>query len=282
MEGTPINEDYFIQRPHFNFFNKIYFSNFMKRNNPLHEWRSYHPYYRVKLANWYGIPPHATWVDGSIDYTYNKYNQASIGHNSPHENRKNKPFKDQGNGGDRIPKFASAPRGPTYVKHYLPKGCAKEINKYRKCVKSTKDIMSCYDQKINILEVCPKWVLEALRERKRVVMRATLIDNETYRRAMKVSDYNQNRSLKDISHDVRKQRSVRSDSYLFDDRYSPAHYPSPDQNTNVNLGENIKFNDVLGGNNVDLINKRRAYYQNNSYEYLRSQVQLGRDKYQDK
>ena len=280
MIDTPLNQDYFIQRPHFNFFNKIYFSNFMKRYNPFHEWRSYHPYYHVRFANWYGQPPHASWVDGSIDYTYNKFNQASIGHNSLHENRKNKPFRDQTNGGNRIPNYANQPRGPTYVYQYFPKGCAKEINKYKKCVKSTNDVMKCYDQKINIMEICPKWVLESLRERKKVIMRATLIDNETYRRAMKVSDYNQYRSLKDINHDVRKPRVVKPDSYLYDDRYSPIMYPSPDQNTNTNLGDDIKYNDVLGGNNIQRTEDRRAYYLKNSYEYLRSKVQFGKDKYQ--
>ena len=45
------------------------------------------------------------------------------------------------------------------------------------------------NEKINIMEVCPKWTLELLREKKRNLMRATLIDNQTYRRAMEVSEY---------------------------------------------------------------------------------------------
>ncbi len=87
------SHDYFYQRPHQNFLNKVFYSEFMKRNNPLHDWRSYHPLYHVRLANWKGDAPHASWVDGIIDYTYNKYNVGSIGHFHMHENRKNKPFK---------------------------------------------------------------------------------------------------------------------------------------------------------------------------------------------
>jgi hypothetical protein len=272
---TPMNEDYFIQRPHMNFFNKIYFSDFMKRYNPLHEWRSYHPYYRVRAANWYGRPPHTSWVDGSIDYTYNKYNQSSIGHSLQHENRKNKPFRNRTNGGDKIPSYANKPSVPTYVYQYYPKGCAKEIHKYKKCVKDHNDVALCVDQKINIMEVCPKWVLESLRERKRVLMRATLIDNETYRRAMRVSDYNQNRSLRDLKEDIKGPRNIRSDSYLYDDRYSPVIYPSPDQNTNINMGENIPYTDVLGGNKIDLINKSRTYYYYNSFESLKNAAEAG-------
>jgi hypothetical protein len=266
----PTNEDYFIQRPHHNFFNKIYFSNFMKRYNPLQEWRSPHPYYHVRLANWFGTPPHSTWVDGSIDYTYNKYNQGTIGHFHLHENRKNKPFRNRKNGGDKIPDYATRPIGPTYVKQYLPKGCAKEIHKYKKCVGETKDTAKCVDQKLNIMEVCPKFVLEALRERKRVLMRATLIDNETYRRAMKVSDYNKHRSLANISEDNHGPRKIRSDGYLSDDRYNPTVYPSADHNTNVNLGDGVTYNDVLGGNKIDQINQARTLYSKNSYEYLKN------------
>jgi hypothetical protein len=265
---TPINEDFFYQRPHHNLFNKIYFSDFMKRYNPLHEWRSPHPYYHVRMAKWYGKAPQATWVDGSIDYTYNKYNQNTIGHFHLHENRKNKPFKRR-DGGDKIPEFAQKPLYPTYAYEYYPKGCGKEVNKYKRCVSDKKDASKCIDQKINIMEICPKWVLEALRERKKVLMRATLIDNETYRRAMKVSEYNKHRSLRDIKADVKGERNIRGDGYLSDDRYNPTKYPSPDHNTNVNLGNQIIYNDILGGNKIENINSERKVFSTNTYDNLK-------------
>jgi hypothetical protein len=265
---TPMNEDYFIQRPHMNFFNKIYFSEFMKRYNPFHEWRSYHPYYHTRLANWYGTPPHSTWVDGSIDYTYSKYNKETIGHFDMHENRKNKPFRNK-DGALRVPNFAKAPIYPVYAIEHFPKGCNRQITNYKKCVKNKKDPSKCLDDKISIMEICPKWVLEILREKKRVLLRATLIDNETYRRAMKVESYNQGRTLRDLKDD-NKNLNVRGDGYWYDDRYNPTVYPSADQNTNVNLGYDPLYNDVLGGNNVDRIQDNRKKFSTNSYENLKS------------
>ncbi len=58
---TASNEDYFIQRPHHNLFNKFFYSDFMKRNNPFHEPRTFHPLQHVRLAPWYNMPPLTTW-----------------------------------------------------------------------------------------------------------------------------------------------------------------------------------------------------------------------------
>ena len=208
------NEDYFMQKPHYNAINKILYSDFMKKYNPFLELRSYHPLLFSRMAPWYGRPPLATWVDGVLDYSYNKHNNKTIGHFDMHENRKNKPFKQQDGGnktrGSRLP-----PVRPGYKPIYYPKGCGIEIKKYKECVNIKNDALKCMDQKINIMEICPKWVLELLREKKRIIMRATLIDNETYRRAMSVSPYNNDRSLNDIKEErtweYGKPENLRSD-----------------------------------------------------------------------
>ena len=133
-----------------------------------------------------------------------------------HENRKNKPNKTI-YGGDRVP-MKQTFLYPTYVPIYMPKGCGNEIQIYKKCVRETGKADRCLNEKINIMEVCPKWTLELLRERKRNLMRATLIDNQTYRRAMEVSDYNKGKSVKDIK--VAKTwkdgtpENLRSDAYI--------------------------------------------------------------------
>jgi len=101
------------------------------------------------------------------------------------------------NGGDRVATKNTFVY-PTYVPIYYPKGCSNEIQIYKECVKETGKPEKCMDQKLNIMEICPKWTLELLREKKRNLMRATLIDNQTYRRAMEVSDYNKGRSVKDL------------------------------------------------------------------------------------
>ena len=65
------------------------------------------------------------------------------------------------------------------------------------------------------MEVCPDHVLEALREKKKHYLRAESIDNETYKRAMQVSEFNKTRSVSDLklkSWDYGK--NLRSDTYF--------------------------------------------------------------------
>ena len=81
----------------------------------------------------------------------------------------------------------------------IPRGCLREIRKFQSCQASNgKGTEVCKPQKLSIMEVCPDHVLEALREKKKWYARAETIDNETYRRAMQVSDYNRGRSVSDL------------------------------------------------------------------------------------
>lgn len=97
----------------------------------------------------------------------------------------------------------------------IPRGCYKEIRKYQKCADSTEDKSQCFAAKIDIMEVCPEHVLEALREKKKWYLRAEMIDNDTYKRAMQVSDFNKNRSVSDLKlkdWSYGKAANLRSDS----------------------------------------------------------------------
>ena len=252
------SEDYFIQRPHHNFFNRIFYSDLWKKIVPFTESRSYSILERQRSAEWYGSAPQGTWVDGILDYTYNKHNVNSIGHFHMHENRKNKPHKDH-NGGDATNLQLSYPK---FGFTYYPKGCVREISNYKECrQQGGKD---CMELKINVVEVCPKWTLELMREAKKKKMKATIIDNKTYRAAMKVEDYNTHRSLRDIKDKYQHLRTFRRDGYYSDDRYNPALYPAPDSNSNVNLGDKILFSDILGGNRIELITNERTEALNNA------------------
>ena len=97
---------------------------------------------------------------------------------------------------------------------FIPKGCYREIRKYQSCAAGQgKD--KCFNEKISIMEVCPDHVLEGLRERRKWYLRAEAIDNETYKRAMTVGDYNRGRSVTDL--DVKDwsfghPRNLRSES----------------------------------------------------------------------
>jgi len=131
---------------------------------------------------------------------------------------------------------------------FIPRGCYKEIRKYQIC-SSQAGADACFQDKISIMEVCPDHVLEALREKKKWYLRAEMIDNDTYRRAMEVSDFNKGRSvteleLKTWAHG--KAKNLRSDSYFQDDRYEPTVFPHNHRYDNVNFPEQ-EFKDFFGG-----------------------------------
>ena len=97
------------------------------------------------------------------------------------------------------------------------------------------------------MEVCPDHVLEGLKEKKKWYARAETIDNETYRRAMQVSDFNRGRSVSDLklktwAHGNR----LRSDSWYQDDRWDPTKFSHPHRNDNVNFPEQ-EFMDFFRG-----------------------------------
>jgi hypothetical protein len=79
----------------------------------------------------------------------------------------------------------------------IPKGCFREIRNYH-LAKNNSSPEASFQEKINIMEVCPDHVLEALREKKKHYLRAEAIDNETYKRAMSVSDFNKGRSVSEL------------------------------------------------------------------------------------
>ena len=99
------------------------------------------------------------------------------------------------------------------------------------------------------MEVCPDHVLEGLREKKKWYARAEVIDNQTYKRAMTVSDYNKGRSVSDLklkTWDYGKSHNLRSDSVWQDDRYNPTLYAHPHRYDNVNFPEQ-EYKDIFGG-----------------------------------
>ena len=81
--------------------------------------------------------------------------------------------------------------------NFIPKGCYREIRKYNACATASGK-ENCMSEKISIMEVCPEHVLEGLREKRKWFLRAEAIDNQTYKRAMEVSDYNRGKSVSDL------------------------------------------------------------------------------------
>jgi len=80
------------------------------------------------------------------------------------------------------------------------------------------------------------------------MMRAELIDNQTYKRAMTVSDYNKGRSVTDLKlKNWQHGMNLRSDSLWEDDRYNPVKYAHTNRFDNVNFPEQ-EYKDIFGGN----------------------------------
>lgn len=136
----------------------------------------------------------------------------------------------------------------TLQPNFIPKGCYREIRKYQACAASAgKD--ACFNDKLSIMEVCPDHVLEGLREKRKWYLRAETIDNQTYKRAMQVSEYNKGRSVSDL--EIKNwayghPKNLRSGTTWEDDRYNPRKYPHPHRYDNVNFPEQ-EYKDVFGG-----------------------------------
>ena len=117
-------------------------------------------------------------------------------------------------------------------------------------------------EKIDIMEVCPDHILEALREKKKWYLRAEVIDNETYKRAMTVGDYNKGKSVSDLklkNWEYGKGGNLRSDSVWQDDRYNPTLYSHPHRFDNVNFPEQ-EYKDIFGGTIGQAEKKDQEYY----------------------
>ena len=165
--------------------------------------------------------PHQSWLWGNLDYMGNKYHRHYQAHDDWYHDRKNKTLYDKS--GSVWEHSTEMSYGCTLKPTMVPWGCQREIKKYNDCSDS-KGEGECFNEKISIMEVCPDFVLEALRERKKWYLRARVIDNSTYRRAMEVSPYNVGRSVTDLiprSWNYGTKHNLRPDSYWSDDNLSP-------------------------------------------------------------
>ena len=130
----------------------------------------------------------------------------------------------------------------------IPRGCYKEIRQYQACA-SEHGSESCTNEKVSIMEVCPDHVLEGLREKRKWYLRAEAIDNQTYKRAMKVSDYNKGRTVSDLEvkdWSYGSAKNLKTDTQFQDDRYNPIKFPHYHRYDNVNFPEQ-EYTDLFGG-----------------------------------
>lgn len=239
--------EYFYQKPHYDFANKILHSSTYKKLNPLRTYYDFQPERMVAMPMFFGQYPQFSWLYGNLDYSFKKYHRHYQTHDEWYPDRKNKSlgFKQ----GGFCDKSLRNPKYMTLIGVPAPRGCAKEIRNYHLC-KENKGAEQCFNEKISIMEVCPDHALEGLRERKKWYLRAKTIDNQTYRRAMTVSDYNKGRSVSDLKlkdWSYGSFQKMRTGSYWSDDRYNPTVYRHPHRSDTVNFPD-LEYKDVFGGN----------------------------------
>jgi hypothetical protein len=238
--------EYFWQKGHYNLGNSVIHSDLYKKLNPIRARYDYTPNDYTQMPFFLGVVPQFYWLYGNLDYSFHKYHRHYQAHDDWYPDRKNKTLGHK-NGSQCQPNMKNS-KYMTLIPNFIPRGCYKEIRKYQIC--AAKDgADSCFQDKISIMEVCPDHVLDALREKKKWYLRAEMIDNDTYKRAMTVSDFNKGRSVSELKLKTwahGKNGNLRSDSFWQDDRYDPTKYAHNHRYDNVNFPEQ-EFKDFFGG-----------------------------------
>jgi len=238
-------QEYFWQKPHYNWANQIIHSDLYKKLNPIRQPYDYHPQQEVQVPWFMGSIPVGDWTYNSLDYSFHKYHRHYQTHDEWYPDRKNKTLgRNNGSGTAGKMQMDYIYMGLQPVN--IPRGCFREIRTYQACKEKTSP-EACFQEKVNIMEVCPDHVLEGLREKKKHLLRAEAIDNEAYKRAMTISDYNKGRSVSDLQLKTWDYGAkLRTDSWYADDRWNPTKYSHPHRYDNVNFPEQ-EYRDFFGG-----------------------------------
>jgi len=104
----------------------------------------------------------------------------------------------------------------------LPRACIRTVQYYKRCT-MINGTEKCAQEANNIVEICPNWALEAMKEKNRWVAKVEAIQNNQYHAAMRLSSYNEGRTAADVAdktwvHGTRK--FLRPDTMWADERYS--------------------------------------------------------------
>lgn len=119
-------------------------------------------------------------------------------------------------------KFAPPNLIPAVTSEKLPRPCTKQIMIYNRC-EMINGAEKCKKEGQEILEICPNWALDAIKEKHRWINKATAIQNKQYRAAMEVSEYNKGRTPTDVSDKLWKDGTrfkLRPDTMWADERYA--------------------------------------------------------------
>lgn len=108
-----------------------------------------------------------------------------------------------------------------FVGERLPRACNRAKSHYDRC-KMVNGAEKCQDEANWTLGVCPNWALAEMSNQKRFEKKVLLIQRNEYRDAMAVSDYNEGRTVADISNKTHihgTRQYLRPDTMWADERY---------------------------------------------------------------
>lgn len=105
----------------------------------------------------------------------------------------------------------------------LPRFCLRTISTYKRCLVANSDNENkCLEEQDNIVSICPNWALDGLKSKSLSHARLEALNNQKYRRAMEVAEYNQGRTVANVPRKTWSDGSadqLRPDSMWIDDRY---------------------------------------------------------------
>jgi len=104
----------------------------------------------------------------------------------------------------------------------LPKGCVRTIQGLRRCLMINGGD-KCHEEAYDITRICPNWALESMREKDRFLAKVRAIQNNQYHEVLKVSHYNEGRTIADVADRTwtdGTRGSLRPDTMWPDERYA--------------------------------------------------------------
>eukprot|EP01016_Furgasonia_blochmanni_P021905 TRINITY_DN2401_c0_g1_i1.p2 TRINITY_DN2401_c0_g1~~TRINITY_DN2401_c0_g1_i1.p2 ORF type:complete len:321 (-),score=116.07 TRINITY_DN2401_c0_g1_i1:191-1153(-) len=104
----------------------------------------------------------------------------------------------------------------------LPRACVRQIQNFKRCAMINGD-EKCEEEINNLMDICPTWALDTMKEKGRFLLKVRAIQNQQYRRAMEVAEYNQGRTPADVSDRTwvdGTRLKLRPDTMWADERYT--------------------------------------------------------------
>lgn len=122
-----------------------------------------------------------------------------------------------------IGKESLGTHGTFTISHEMyPVACVRKVKKYDRC-KMINGEEKCNEEGIDLLQTCPNFTLDQMRKNKLLKQSNRLTQISEYHEAMKVSDYNKDRTVNDVDDSKRYEhgmrKNLRPDTFWADGRY---------------------------------------------------------------